>query len=151
MNELYFDDFKPGDRFVSAGITLTEADIIDFAMRYDPQPFHIDVEAAAQSPYGGLIASGFQTLVLSFRMFLQKGVLAACSLGSPGMDELRWLKPVRPGDTLRMEAAVAEVRPSGSKPDRGTLRMSYRTLNQHGEPVMTFSAIHLLRRRPQER
>jgi acyl dehydratase len=143
----YFDDFSPGDRFVSKGVTFTEADIISFALRYDPQPFHIDVEAAAQSPYGGLIASGFHTLSQSFRMMLQEGVFSESSMGSPGMDELRWLAPVRPGDTLRMEGEVAEVRPSSSKPDRGILKMDYRAVNQRGETVMTLKVMHLLRRR----
>lgn len=143
----YFDDFSPGDRFVSKGVTFTEADIIAFALRYDPQPFHIDLEAAARSPYGGLIASGFHTLAQGFRMMLQEGLFAECSMGSPGMDELRWLAPVRPGDTLHMEGEVVEARPSSSKPDRGILTVSYRALNQRGETVMTLSVAHLLRRR----
>ncbi|MDX1529095.1 MAG: MaoC family dehydratase [Gammaproteobacteria bacterium] len=143
----YFDDFSPGDRFVSKGVTFTEADIISFALRYDPQPFHIDVEAAARSPYGGLIASGFHTLAQGFRMLLQEGMFAECSMGSPGMDELRWLAPVRPGDTLHMEGEVVAARPSSSKPDRGILKVSYRALNQRGETVMTLSMAHLLRRR----
>lgn len=143
----YFDDFSPGDRFVSKGVTFTEADIISFALRYDPQPFHIDAEAAARSPYGGLIASGFHTLAQGFRMMLQEGIFAECSMGSPGMDELRWLAPVRPGDTLHMEGEVVEARPSSSKPDRGILKVSYRALNQRGETVMTLSLAHLLRRR----
>ncbi len=144
----YFDDFSPGDRFVSKGATLTEADIISFALRYDPQPFHLDVEAARESPYGGLIASGFHTLSQSFRMILQEGIFADCSMGSPGMDELRWLAPVRPGDTLHMECEVIEVRPSSSKPGRGILKMDYRTINQRGETVMTARMLHLLRRLP---
>lgn len=143
----YFDDFSPGDRFVSKGVTFTEADIISFALRYDPQPFHLDAEAAARSAYGGLIASGFHTLSQSFRMMLQEGVFQECSMGSPGMDDLRWLAPVRPGDTLHMEGEVVEVRPSSSKPDRGILKMDYRAINQRGETVMTVSVLHLLRRR----
>ena len=100
MDTRYLNNLQVGQRFVSAGITLTESEIIDFAWRYDPQRFHLDVNAAADSPYGGLIASGFQSMVLCFRLFIQSGVLAASSLGSPGIDELRWLAPVRPGDTL---------------------------------------------------
>lgn len=142
----YFDDFKPGDRFVSKGVTFTEADIIEFALRYDPQPFHIDVEAARSSPYGGLIASGFHTLAQTFRMMLQAGIISECSMGSPGMDELRWLAPVRPGDTLHMESEVVEAKPSSSKPDRGIVKMDYQAINQHGETVMTLRVIHLLRR-----
>ena len=143
----YFDDFSPGDRFASRGVTFTEADIIDFALRYDPQPFHIDVEAAARSQYGGLIASGFHTLSQSFRMMLQQGIFAECSMGSPGMDELRWLAPVRPGDTLHMEGEVIEARPSSSKPDRGIVKVDYRAVNQRGETVMSLKILHLLRRR----
>lgn len=149
MGERYFDDFAVGDRFESRGATFTEAAIVDFAMRYDPQPFHIDAEAAARGLYGGLIASGFHTLAQAFRVFYDEGVIAACSMGSPGLDELRWLAPVRPGDTLHMESEVLDKRPSSSKPDRGILKMRYAALNQRGETVMTFVAIHLLARRPE--
>ncbi len=148
MSERYFDDFDIGDKFTSKGITVSEAAILDFALAYDPQPFHLDVQAAAESPYGGLIASGFQTLALGFRAFYDANVINACSMGSPGMDELRWLRPVRPGDTLRTEAQVTEKRPSESKPDRGILRMAYEILNQDDEVVMTFSTIHIFARRP---
>lgn len=144
----YLEDFNPGERYTTGGVTFTESDIIDFALRYDPQPFHLDVNAAAESPYGGLIASGFHTLALGFRMFLQEGLLKASSIGSPGIDELRWLAPVRPGDTLHIEAEVLQVRESKSKSDRGTLRMAYKTINQHGDGVMTFTVIHLLKKRP---
>ncbi len=147
MNTRYLDDLQAGQRFVSGGITLSEAEIIDFAWRYDPQPFHLDVNAAAESPYGGLIASGFQSMLLCFRLFIQSGVLAGSSLGSPGIDELRWLAPVRPGDTLHSEVDVLEVRPSASKPDRGVARLKYLALNQRGEAVLSFIVIHLLRRR----
>ncbi len=148
MADRYFDDFEIGERFVSRGVTLSEAQILDFALRYDPQPFHLDSRAAARSPYGGLIASGFQTLALGFRMFFQENVITAASLGSPGMDELRWLSPVRPGDTLHPEAQVKDKRPSRSKPDRGTLRMAYTIKNQENQPVMTFVCTHILSRRP---
>ena len=150
MADRYFDDFEIGERFVSRGVTVTEAQILDFALRYDPQPFHLDSHAAAQSPYGGLIASGFQTLALGFRMFFQENVITAASLGSPGMDELRWLAPVRPGDTLHTEAQVKDKRLSKSKPDRGTLRMAYTIKNQENQPVMTFVCNHILSRRPPE-
>ena len=148
MSDLYFDDFKPGDRFESPGKTLSESEILDFAFRYDPQPIHMDVGAANDGPYGGLIASGFQTLVVGFRMLWQTGVLNAASLGSPGMDELRWLKPVRPGDTLRTVIEVLESRPSKSKPDRGVCRLKWDVLNQHDETVLTMTSIQILARRP---
>jgi acyl dehydratase len=143
----YFDDFKVGERFRSKGVTLTEAEIINFALAYDPQPFHLDAVAAAQSPFGGLIASGLQTFALGWRMFLQEGAFSACSLGSPGIDELRWTAPVKPGDTLRTDAEVTETRQSGSKPDRGMLKMAYRITNQRGETVLTMTIVHILKRR----
>lgn len=146
MHTLHLDDLQPGQHFTTPGITLTEADIIDFAWRYDPQPFHLDVGAAAASPYGGLIASGFQSLALCFRLFIQSGIFGQSSLGSPGIDELRWLAPVRPGDTLHTEVEVLEVRPSASKPDRGIARLRYVAANQRGEPVLSFVVMHLLRR-----
>ena len=149
MNERYLDDFTVGERFVTRGVTLTESLIIGFAMTYDPQPFHIDVEAARESNYGGLIASGFQTLALGFRMVLETGIFRASSMGSPGFDELRWLLPVRPGDTLHTELEVTEKKPSRSKPDRGILRVAYRIRNQKEEDVLTFLSMHLLRRRPE--
>lgn len=142
----YFDDFKVGERFRSQGVTLTEADIISFALAYDPQPFHIDVQAAANSPFGGLIASGMHTLALGWRMFLHEGLFKFCSLGSPGIDELRWTAPVKPGDTLYTEAEVLETRLSSSKADRGTLRMAYRIVNQREEPVLTMTIVHILRK-----
>ncbi len=147
LPQRYLDDFELGERFVSPGITVTEAEIIDFALKYDPQPFHLDAPAAAASHYGGLIASGFHTLALGFRLFIQSGVLAACSMGSPGIDELRWLAPVRPGDTLHTKVEVMEVRPSQSKPDRGILRLAYAVINQHGDAVLSSFTIHHLVRR----
>ncbi|PKO30602.1 MAG: acyl dehydratase [Betaproteobacteria bacterium HGW-Betaproteobacteria-7] len=148
MDTRFLDDLTPGQRFTTPGLTLTEAEIIDFAWRYDPQPFHLDANAAAESPYGGLIASGFQSLAISFRLFIQSGLLADASMGSPGIDELRWLAPVRPGDTLHSEIEVLEVRPSASKPDRGIARLKYQAVNQRGEVVLGFIVNHLLRRRP---
>ena len=147
MTDRYFDDFAIGERIVTQGVTVTQSMIIDFALRYDPQPFHLDVEAARQSNYGGLIASGFHTLALGFRMVIETGVFRAASMGSPGFDELRWLKPVRPGDTLHTEIEVMEKRPSSSKPDRGILRIAYRIKNQKDEAVLTFLSMHLLKRR----
>jgi acyl dehydratase len=144
----YFDDFHVGETFASRGVTLTEAAILDFALQYDPQRFHLDVEAARASPYGGLIASGFQTLALGFRMFLQLGMLDHSSIGSPGMDEVRWVAPVRPGDTLHTLAEILETRASSSKPDRGILVMDFRILNQRDETVMTFKTTAFVLRRP---
>ena len=146
---MYLEDFKAGDEFRSAaGVTLTEAQIIDFALTFDPQAIHVDATSASAGPFGGLVASGFHTMALSFRLFWQTGALGDASLGSPGLDELRWLKPVRPGDTLRVVAKVLDARRSTSKPDRGIVRIQYTTLNQHGETVMTLIGTQLVRARP---
>jgi len=145
---LYFEDFQPGDRFESAALTLTEALIVEYARFYDPQPFHTDPEAAKATVFGGLIASGMQTIAIGFKLFFETGVLSACSLGSPGLDEIRWKAPVRPDDTLRVVAEVLEARPSSSKPDRGIVRILFSTLNQRGETVSTFIGNQLCRRRP---
>ena len=143
----FLDEFAVGDKFTTAEIEITEAMILAFARDYDPQPFHIDPVAAKESIYGGLIASGFQTLALGFRLVLDTGVFAASSMGSPGFDELRWLKPVHAGDRLHVEAEVIGIAPSRSKPDRGIIRVVYRYLDQHSEPVLTCAMMHLLRRR----
>jgi acyl dehydratase len=148
MAERYFEDFRVGDRIETAGATLTESHMIDFALHYDPQPFHIDNVAAQRSIYGGLIGSGFLTLAISFRLFLQSGALGDANLGGPGFDEIRFTKPVRPGDTLHVVVEVEATRPSASKPDRGILTLRYRTYNQHGEEVMNLVCPHLVRRRP---
>ena len=144
----YFEDYRVGDRLASAASVISADMILDFARTYDPQPFHTDPEAAKQSIYGGLIASGFQTLALGFRLLWDTGVFEGASMGSPGFDELRWLRPVRPGDTLRVESEVVETRPSSSKPDRGLVRIAQRYLNQTNEPVLTFTSMHLIKRRP---
>ena len=143
----YFDDFKPGDRFESAPLTVSEALIVEFGRFYDPQLFHTDPKAASETIYAGLIASGLQTIALTFKLFLETGTLAGSSLGSPGLDEIRWKVPVRPGDTLRVVAEVLEARASSSKPDRGIVRIHYTTMNQRGEVVLTFVGNQLLRRR----
>lgn len=144
---LYFEDFKAGDRFESARLTVSEALIVEFGRFYDPQVFHTDPEAAKTTVYGGLIASGLQTIALTFKLFLETGAIAASSLGSPGLDDIRWKSPVRPGDILHVVAEVLETRASTSKPDRGIVRVLYTTLNQRGEAVMTLIGNQLLRRR----
>ncbi|MBL8439359.1 MAG: MaoC family dehydratase [Zoogloeaceae bacterium] len=145
MDTRYLDDLVEGQTFKTNGLTLTEGEIIEFAWRYDPQPFHLDVQAAARSPYGGLIASGFHSLGVCFRLFIQSGIFLESSIGSPGIDELRWLAPVRPNDTLHCEVEVLEVRPSKSKPDRGIARLKYQAKNQRQEAVLTFIVNHLLK------
>ena len=147
MKPRYFEDFAEGDRVVTQGITLTEANIIDFGLRFDPQPIHIDKIAAEQGFYNGLIASGWQIAALSFRLFWQSGFIYGGSLGSPGVEELKWLKPVRPGDTIFVEAAVTGTRLS-SKGDRGYVGVSYAVKNQKGETVLTMNGTQILALRP---
>ncbi|WP_244592565.1 MaoC family dehydratase [Azospirillum palustre] len=139
----HFEDFRIGEVFDSEGATLTESQIMDFALRFDPQPFHIDMVAAADGPFQGLIASGFHTLSLTFRLFRDIGLITGTSLGGSGMDELRWLRPVRPGDTIRVRVEVVETIPS-RRGGRGTVRLAYTTLNQRGEPVMTCIMNHII-------
>ena len=148
MTDRYFEDFQKGERFVSGGMTLTEAGIIEFARQWDPQPFHIDAEFAKKWQYGGLIASGLQTMCVTLRLWLDMGVLKACSLGSPGLGETQFPRPVRPGDTLRVVTDIVELRASQSKPDRGICRLRQVTINQRGEHVMEQETTVFLKRRP---
>ena len=141
-------ELSVGERWTSREETLDEEAILAFARQFDPQPFHLDAEAAARSLYGGLIASGFHTVALCFRLFIEQGTFGESSMGSPGLDELRWKAPVRPGDRLHTEVEVLEVRASASRPDRGIARLRYRGVNQKGEEVLHFVANHLLARRP---
>ena len=143
---MYFEEFNVGDKFSSGGVTFTESEIVRFALQYDPQPFHIDVEAATNSQFKGLIASGFQTLALVFRMYIQEGMLKQ-GMGSPGMDELRWLLPVRPGDTLHMEVEVLSTKASSSRTDRGYVEKLCTVVNQKSEKVMTLRVTQIIRRR----
>jgi len=144
----YFEDFKVGDRFTSAGLTMTEASIIDFARQWDPQPFHTDPEFAKKWTFGGLIASGLHTMAVTLRLWLDQGVFRACSLGSPGIGEVQFPTPVRPGDTLRVVTDITELRLSTSKTDRGIARIRQITINQHGEQVMEQETTVFLKRRP---
>ena len=148
MGNQWFEDFEVGQRFVSQGVTVTEASIIDFASRYDPQRFHVDVEAAARTHFEGLIASGFQTIGLSFRKFFELGVIRESGIGASGVEELRWTAPVRPGDTLHTEVEVIEIRPSRSRSDRGVVRLRYTALNQRGETVMVMVVPQIVSRNP---
>jgi len=144
----YFEDYVPGDTHEFGTIKVTEAEIIEFAARYDPQPFHVDPAAAASGPFGGLIASGWHTASLMMRLLVENYLSPVASLGSPGVEELRWSKPVRPGDELRVRVTVLEARPSRSKPDRGLVRSGMEVLNQHGEVVCGVTALNFLLRRP---
>ena len=122
----YLDDFRVGERFETEPVVLSERDIVTFAQLYDPQPIHTDPIAAADETFGRLIASGFQTIALGFGQFIRLGLFVGVSLGGPAMDDVRWLAPVYPGDTLRALAEVVAVRPSRSKLDRGVLQLAFR-------------------------
>ena len=143
----WFEDFAVGMRLEVPGPVLTRDSIMEFARRYDPQPFHVDEEAAKQSAYGGLIASGWHTVSLAMRMICDAYLLDAASLGSPGVNEVRWLKPVRPGDAIRLRMTVLEAKPSKSKPDRGTVLHRWEVFNQKDETVMTMEGYGMFRRR----
>ena len=150
MTWRFLEDFTRGERFTSAALTVSEADILDYAQKYDPQPFHADKEKAKDGLFGDIVASGFQTCALTFKLFYETGVISACNMGAPAVDEVRFLKPLRPGDTLHVEVDVLEVRPSATKPGRGILTLRYRTFNQRGEMMASLLIPHLVRRRPAE-
>ena len=145
---LYLEDFAPGQVRESPLRALTKDEIVAFARVYDPQPFHIDEAAARETMFGGLIASGWHTIAIYMRLMWDSYLKDTASLGSPGVDEVRWLKPVRPGDTLRARFTVLEAVPSRSKPDRGIVRSLSEVFNQHGEVVMTLRGLGLFGRRP---
>ena len=154
MNELpftvpvdrrYFEDYVAGSVHIFGPIRVEQAEIIDFARRFDPQPMHLDPEAAGKSSFGGLIASGWHTACLMMKLFVEHYLSSVASLGSPGVDELRWLRPVRPGDDLSIRVKVLETRRSLSKPDRGILRSFVEVLNQDQEVVATMQGLNLLK------
>jgi acyl dehydratase len=147
MNKIYLDDLSPSKVYDLGAVMLTEKEIVDFAALYDPQPFHVDVEAASASIYGGVIASGWQTVCVFMRLFVDGLLSEAAAMGSPGLDELHWLHPVRPGDRLRARVEVVETRPSRSKPDRGIAKLRCVMTNQADHDVLTFVANVLFRRR----
>ena len=146
---MWFEDFPLNAKTTLGSYTFTEENIIAFAKRYDPQPFHVDKEAALRSPYGGLIASGWHTAAMVMRMFVDTLLnTRAPSLASPGIDELRWLKPIRPGDTISVTMTVEETRASASKPDRGLVFVRHEVTNQRGETAMTMRSKGFYPRKP---
>lgn len=144
----YFEDFPIGEVMERGPYVVTREEILAFARQFDPQPFHIDEDAARQSIYGGIIASGWHTAAICHKLLVEGLLGQSASMGSPGLDELRWKKPVRPGDALTVRIETLEARPSTSKPDRGALKFRFEVLNQHGEVVMTELATALFARRP---
>jgi len=144
----WFEDYVPGAVYVYGSITVTEEEILRFADEFDPQRIHTDPEGARQGPYGGLIASGWHTCGIMMRLYADHYLSKVAGLASPGIDELRWVRPVRPGDTLSLRTTVRSARVSRTKPDRGLVHTGIEVLDQHGEPVLTMTAMNILLRRP---
>ncbi len=140
----YFEDYVVGEDREAGRTTLSEAEIIDFATKYDPQDFHTDAEKAAAGPFGGLIASGWHTAAAAMRLLVDGYLSSASSLGSPGLDELRWLAPVRPDDELTVRIKVLDARRSSSKPDRGLLFSKVEVFNAEGVLVMMMKAVNVV-------
>jgi acyl dehydratase len=143
----YFEDYQVGEAAEFGAYEVTEQEVLDYARRFDPQPFHVDPEAAKRSMFGGIIASGWHTGAMMMRMFCEHGHVGGPTLASPGFDDLKWLKPVRPGDRLSVRQTVKEVVPSKSRPDRGLVKFDTTVLNQAGEAVMTVTTMVFIRRR----
>ena len=146
----YWEDFETGERKSIGSVVVDKDEVIEFASRYDPQPFHVNEKAARQSIYGGLIASGWHTCSMVMRLMCDSYLLESASLGSPGIENVRWLRPVRPGDTLTAYRTIEETRVSSSRPDRGIVKSLWEVDNQKGELVLTMSGIQFfLRRNPE--
>jgi acyl dehydratase len=148
VTQRYFEDFAPGDTVELGSHTVTEDEIVAFARQWDPQSFHVDPEAARESVFGGLIASGWHTASLWMRLYVDSFLGVADSRGSPGVEELRWLAPVRPGDTLTGRLEVLETSPSASRPDRGTVRIRGEMVNGDGVVVLSMRSRGHFGRRP---
>lgn len=148
LTQRFFDDFSEGEVFEFGNRLITQEEIIGFARQYDPQTFHTDPQAALGSSFGGLVASGWMTGAVMMRMMCDHFIAPHAAMGSPGLDQLRWLKPVRPGDRLRARVTVVGLQASRSKPDRGVLNLRQEALNQAGEVVMSIESRAMVRRRP---
>lgn len=146
-DQRYFEDYTPGHVYELGTVTVSEAEIIDFARQFDPQYFHIDPEKAKSSRFGGIIASGWHTIGVTMRLYVDHYLSHVASLASPGIDEVRWPNPVRPGDILKVRVSVLEARPSRSKPDRGVVRARIEAINQRDEQVLSMIGISILGRR----
>ena len=147
-SKLYLEDFSVGQTFRSASRRITEAEIKAFAKEFDPQPFHLDDAAAKATMFGGLAASGWHTMALTMRLLVDGGAPIAGGIIGAGAEELKWPRPVRPGDELTVESEVLEIRPSRSRPTQGLIKMRSTTFNQNGEPVQIFTANLLVPRKP---
>ena len=147
IDDRYFEDYVEGDVHRFGNVSVEANEIVAFAKRYDPQIFHTDPEAAKKTQFGGLIASGWHTCGLMMRLFAEHYLTHNASLASPGLDELRWLKPVRPGDRLSVQVTVLKAAPSRSKPDRGAVTSFIEVFNQADEAVMTMKVVNIIARR----
>ena len=148
MSSRYFEDFKVGDRFASGQATFTEQAIIEFGTEFDPQPFHTDPDAAKQSLFGGLVASGVHSLAVTIRLTSDQDIFGDSLIAGLSFDGLTWPRPVRPGDTVTVDTEIIEARTSRSKPDCGIVRLALTTRNQQGQTVLTVTTTELVRRRP---
>lgn len=147
MTDHYLEDFQPGHVYSSPAYTVTDEEALDFARRYDPQYFHLDPVAARESVFGALVLGGFQTAALAWALVLRTGMFDRCAMAGIGLDEVRWHKPVRPGDCLRCDFTLLEARLSKSHPEGGIARFRYEMKNQRDEIVLSLVMIQLLRRR----
>jgi acyl dehydratase len=148
MNLLRYEDFSLGQRFDLGSVTVTETEIVAFARQFDPQPFHTDRATAAHTPFGGVVASGWHTAALCMRLLVDGLLSRMDTLGSPGVDALRWLRPLRPDDTLHLHATISAMRPSESKPDRGVMTMHLEAYNQEDEMLLSMEGVNFVRRAP---
>ncbi len=148
INDRYFEDYVEGDVYRFGSIAVEADEVIAFARRFDPQTLHTDPEGARLTPFAGLIASGWHTAGMTMRLYVEHYLTHVASLASPGLDELRWLKPVRPGDSLSVRVTVLKATPSKSKPDRGAVTSLVEVFNQADEAVMTFKCVNIIGRRP---
>jgi acyl dehydratase len=144
----YYEDFFAGQELALGSHTVTEQEIVAFATQFDPQPFHVDRDAAAASIFGGVIASGWHTCSMMMRLVVDGLMASAASMGSPGLEKVRWIVPVRAGDTLSVTYLTTELKASSSKPDRGVVYSTWQALNQHGELVCTIEGMGMFGRRP---
>jgi acyl dehydratase len=149
MTTRYYDELSVGDAFESDWSALEEDEIVAFAERYDPQPMHVDRDWARQGPHGAIIASGFQTVAETFRLFWDLGVLMDSNIIGAGLDEIRWYKPVKAGQRFRAKGEVLEMRESKSKPDRGLVRWRFSLIDEDGEELLSYEDLSLMRKKPQ--
>ncbi len=148
MDDRWFEDYSAGSVYEYGHLTVTEAEILEFAAKFDPQPIHVDPEFAATGPFGGIIGSGWHSAGLAMRLIADHYLSRVASMASPGVDELRWRVPLRPGDTVKLRTTIAETRPSRSKGDRGLVITQVELINSDGGVPVAFRAMNILLRRP---